>query len=309
MNDTTLTPPPPRRSRRALAATLALAPALLPLAGCPRTAPAGDVPGAASGSSMLTIKGSDTMVHLVTAWAEAYMKAHPEAQVSVTGGGSGTGIAALLNGTTDVCMASRTMKAQELDLAKQQGLVPAEHDVARDGIAVVVHPDNPVKELTLDQLRQLYNGTLTRWSEVGGPDQPVQLLSRESSSGTYVFFNEHVLKKDDFAANARLMPSTAAIVQAVEQDAWSIGYVGLGYLEGDAVRPIALKPSADAPGVLPSVETVQRGDYALARPLHLYTPGAPGALARDFIAFALSQEGQRIVQESGYVPVTPRATK
>jgi phosphate transport system substrate-binding protein len=259
--------------------------------------------GAAVAPAHLSIKGSDTMVHLVTAWAEAYMAAHPEAQISVTGGGSGTGIAAMINGTTDVCMASRKVKPREVELARERGVEFHEVVVARDGIAVVVHPENPVEELTLDQLRQIFNGTLRDWKQVGGPKRPLQVLSRESNSGTYVFFNEHVLRKDDYAREARLMPSNAAIVQAVSQDRGSIGYVGLGYAEGAPVRIVRVKADAASPAVAPSLTTVRDGSYPIARPLHLYANGEPKGLARDFIEFALSPEGQRIVRETGYIPV------
>lgn len=281
---------------------------LLPLAaGCP--APGEPEAFGASDPAALTVKGSDTMVHLVTAWAEAFAVARPEAPVSVTGGGSGVGIAGLLNGTAEVCMASRELSARELELARQRGHEPVDHVVGRDGIALVVHPDNPVDSLTLEQVRQLFNGTLTSWAQVGGPDRPVQLLSRESSSGTYHYFMEHVLRRDDFAPRARLMPSTSAIVQATAQDAWSIGYVGLGYLEGAAVKPLALRGSEGAPAVAPSLAAVQDGSYPLSRPLHLYPVGAPTGLARDFIEFALSPAGQELVAEAGYVPVGARATK
>ena len=277
----------------------ALVSALL-LWGC---GPGDNTSGQTADRGQLTIKGSDTMVHLVTAWAEAYMDAHPDAQISVTGGGSGTGIAAMLNRTTDLCMASRKVKEKEIKQAKAAGVTFHEVVVARDGIAVVVHPDNPVDELTMDQLRQIFNGTLNNWKQVGGPDQPIQVLSRESNSGTYVFFNEHVLKKDDFGREVRLMPSNAAIVQAVSQDRWSIGYVGLGYAEGAPVKIIHVKASAEAPGVRPGLATVRDGSYPISRPLHLYSNGRPKGLAKAFIDFALSPDGQRIVKETGYIPV------
>ncbi len=254
-------------------------------------------------SGNLTVKGSDTMVHLVTAWAEAYMEAHPDTQISVTGGGSGTGVAAMINGTTGLCMASREVKSKEKELATAQGISFHELTMARDGIAVVVHPENPVRELTTDQLRQMYNGTLNNWSQVGGPDQAIQALSRESNSGTYVFFNEHVLKKDDYGAAVRLMPSNAAIVQSVSQDKWSIGYVGLAYAEGAAVEVVGVKPDASSPAVRPSLDTVSSGSYAIARPLYLYSNGEPSGLVKAFVEFALSADGQKIVEEVGYIPL------
>lgn len=254
-------------------------------------------------SGTLTIKGSDTMVHLVTAWAEAYMKAHPNTQISVTGGGSGTGIAAMINGTTSLCMASREVKSREQEQARARGITFHEITVARDGIAVVVHPQNPVGDLTMDQLRQVFNGTLRNWNQVGGPDQSIQVLSRESNSGTYVFFNEQVLKKDDYGREVRLMPATAAIVQSVSQDRWSIGYVGLGYAEGASVKVVAVKQDASSPALLPSLDTVRDGSYPIARPLYLYANGEPTGLAKAFADYVLSPDGQRIVQQTGYIPL------
>lgn len=254
-------------------------------------------------SGTLTIKGSDTMVHLVTAWVEAYMEAHPNTQISVTGGGSGTGIAAMINGTTGLCMASREVKSREREQARALGITFQEMTVARDGIAVVVHPQNPVNDLTMDQLRQIFNGTLRNWNQVGGPDQSIQVLSRESNSGTYVFFNEQVLEKDDYGREVRLMPSSAAIVQSTSQDHWSIGYVGLGYAEGAAVKVIAVKQDASSPAVHPSLDTIRDGSYPIARPLYLYTNGEPAGLTKAVADFVLSEDGQRIVQETGYIPL------
>ncbi len=261
-----------------------------------------DTADEASAGQRVTIKGSDTMVHLVTAWAEAYMKAHPEAQISVTGGGSGTGIAAMINGTTDLAMASRDVTEKERELAAGQGHSFHEIPVALDGIALVVHPENPLSELTMDQLRQIFNGTLRNWRQVGGPDQEIQVLSRESNSGTYMFFAEHVLERDDFGREVRLMPSNAAIVQSASQDRWSIGYVGLGYAEGAPVKTLAVKTDAAAAGIAPSVASIQDGRYPLARPLFLYSNGQPTGLAKAFVDFALAADGQAIVQETGYVP-------
>lgn len=287
-----------RRSATTLVVVLAVVG--LVLAGCARNEePNRGTPDSGS----LTIKGSDTMVHLVTNWAETYMQAHPGAQISVTGGGSGTGIAAMLNGTTDLCMASRKVKAKEREQAKNQGIVFHEIVVARDGIAVIVNPENPARELSMDQLRQIFNGTLQHWSQVGGPAQPIQVLSRESNSGTYVFFNEHVLKKDDYGREVRLMPSNAVIVQSASEDRWSIGYVGLGYAQGAAVKIVGVKPGQKSAAVSPSLETVRDGSYPIARPLHLYANAEPTGLAKAFIGFALSQEGQRIVRETGYIPL------
>jgi phosphate transport system substrate-binding protein len=259
----------------------------------------------ASDRQSITIKGSDTMVHLVSTWAEAFMKLHPAAEVSVTGGGSGTGIAALLNGTTDICAASRDMKQKEKDLAAEKKIEPKEYVVARDGIAVVVNPGNPVGAMTLEQIRKIYVGAYESWKQVGGPDEPIVVLSRESSSGTYVFFQEHVLRKQDYRQDARLMPATSAIIQAVSADQWDIGYVGLGYAAeaGDKVKTLSVKADADAAPVVPSEDTVDSGAYSIARPLFFYTPGEPQGTAKEFIDFCTGPEGQKIVRETGYVPV------
>jgi len=253
----------------------------------------------------ITIKGSDTMVHLASAWAESFMKSHPDADISVTGGGSGTGIAAILNGTTDICIASRSIKAKELTLAKEKGLSPNEIVTSRDGIAVVVNPENPISELTIEQIGKIYTGVYTNWKDLGGPDHEIVILSRESSSGTYVFFQEHVMKKKDYSPNAMLMPSTSAIIQSVTQDMWAIGYVGLGYgvQAADRVKMLNVKNDADSPAIAPSVASVQDASYGIARPLHFYTNGTPTGTTKDFVDFVLSDAGQAIVLEAGYVPI------
>jgi len=256
-------------------------------------------------SKSIMIKGSDTMVHLVSSWAEAYMNKWADLEISVTGGGSGTGIAALINGTTDICAASRNMKSKEIKLAEEKGTVPMEHAVAMDGIALVVNPENPVSSLSIEQLGKIYTGAYTNWNQVGGPDEPIGVLSRESSSGTYVFFQEHVLKKKDYTPSARLMPATSAIIQSVSADTWSIGYVGLGYAAeaGDKVKVLAIYKTDPGAAIMPSVETVLDGSYSIARGLYLYTKGTPEGTIKKFLAFCLSVEGQEIVKETGYVTV------
>ncbi|MFA6899176.1 MAG: PstS family phosphate ABC transporter substrate-binding protein [Desulfurivibrionaceae bacterium] len=254
----------------------------------------------------LSIKGSDTMVHLVSSWTEEFMKAHNESDISVTGGGSGTGITALINGTTDICAASRGMKEKEQKLAAENKIAPVEIPVARDGIVLIVHPENPVNSLTIDQLRLIYTGKTTNWKEVGGADTPILLLSRESSSGTFVFFQEHVLNKEDFSASARLLPGTSALVQAVAADRGAIAYVGLGFAaEGKGkIKTLGVQASGQPSPVIPSEETVRSGAYAVSRPLFFYTNGAPKDTAKQFIDFCLSPAGQKIVRETGYVPVS-----
>lgn len=245
------------------------------------------------------------MVHLVTAWAEGFQKVEPGTEVSVTGGGSGTGIAALLSKTTDICAASREMTAGEREQAGQKSLHPVETVVARAVIAVIVHPSNPVSELTMEQLRKIFSGALTQWTDVGGGSGQFIVLSRETSSGTYVFFQEHVLKKEDYTPKARLMPATSSIIQSVSVDTQAIGYVGLGYaLEAKGkVKVLRVKADAGARAIEPSEDTVRNGTYSISRPLYFYTADAPSGAAKPFTQYCLSEAGQQIVRDTGYVPV------
>ena len=275
------------------------------LSGCDE--PRRDLGKSDQGSSRyLTIKGSDTMVHLVSTWAEEFMDMYPGTEISVTGGGSGTGIAALINKTTDICAASREIKKKEIDLAESNGVLPVEIPVARDAIVVVVHPDNPIDTLTMNQLGLIFSGEYKSWSRVGGPEPPILVLSRESSSGTFQFFQERVLDKKDYSYRARLMPGTSAVIQSVNADEWSVGYVGLGYaLEvGDEVKMVRVKTDEDSPPVTPSEETVMNGKYPISRPLLLYISGNAQGLVKDFIDFCLSPKGQQTVRETGYVQVS-----
>jgi phosphate transport system substrate-binding protein len=253
----------------------------------------------------ITIKGSDTMVHLVSNWAEAFMNQKPNVEVAVTGGGSGTGIAALINGTTEICASSRDMKEKEKQQAREKGVEVREVVVARDGIAVVVNPKNPVKELDMQQIAQIYTGTYTRWNQIGGSDDGILVFSRESSSGTYVFFQEHVLKNKDYTQKAKLMPATSAIIESVSTDEDAIGYVGLGYAlaAGSKVKIIGVKADANSPAVMPSDETVTSGQYSISRPLYLYVNAKPTADVKAFVDFCLSDAGQAIVREAGYVAI------
>lgn len=276
-----------------------LALAVVVLGGC------SNPEGPAGEDDTVTIKGSDTIVHLVSDWAEVYLERHPEADVAVSGGGSGAGIKAFINGTTDIAAASRDVNEEEEESAARNGRVPRIVPVALDGIAVIVNPRNPIDELTIEQLRKLYTGAYANWSEVGGPDAVPVVLSRESSSGTYAFFQEHVLRKQDYAAQVRLMPATAGIIQAVSQDRWAIGYVGLGYATGAGKRVKVVKVKADpgAPAVTPSEETIRTGAYAIARPLVLVTLEMPPTHVQAFVDFALSDEGQQIVRRNDYIPI------
>jgi phosphate transport system substrate-binding protein len=251
----------------------------------------------------LTIKGSDTMVHLVSAWAEEFMKLHPEMELSVTGGGSGTGIAALINGTTDICAASRNINEEERKLAVDRGVTPREFKVALDGIAVIVHPENKVEVLTPAQLQNIFTGKTTNWQEIGGADQKLLVFSRESSSGTYVFFQEHVMNRQDYTPRARLLPGTSALVQAVSADQGAIAYVGLGYAKETAkkVKVIRIRNQEGGEAIAPSDQSVTDGSYPIARPLFLYTNGEPQGTVKEFADFAMSAAGQDIVRATGYV--------
>lgn len=247
----------------------------------------------------MQIRGSDTMLQLTTAWAEAFMNANPKAQIAVTGGGSGTGIAAMINGTIDLAMASRKIKDKETEEAKANGIEATEHVVARDGISVVVNPANPVGELTMAQIKDAYTGKVTNWKDFGGPDHEITLAARDNSSGTYAFFQEHVLEKEDYSPKALNLQSNSAIVEEVSANEFAIGYIGLGYLleAGNKVKAVAVD------GVKPSDQTVASGAYKISRPLHFYTNGEPGGLAKAFLEFVMSQEGQKIVSDEGFVPV------
>lgn len=254
----------------------------------------------------LSIKGSDTMVHLVSIWAEDFMAGHDDIDISVTGGGSGTGIASLINGTTDICASSRSLQEKEIDLLRKAGITPLETPVARDGLAVVVNPENPVDRLTMEQIHHIFTGRITNWQEVGGPDRVIQVMSRESSSGTFVFFQEHVMDKEDYVRTARFLPGTSALIQAVAADRWTIAYVGLGFAEEShgSVKSLAVQAPGQDEAVLPSEESVRSGDYGIARPLFFYSNGEPQGAAKQFIDFCLSPAGQNIVRKAGYVPVS-----
>jgi phosphate transport system substrate-binding protein len=254
---------------------------------------------------LITIKGSDTMIHLAGNWAETFMKQNPNIEVSISGGGSGTGIAALLNGTIDICTASRKIENKEVQLALEKNIHPHQLLVAKDGIAVVVHHDNPVEELTLEQLSRIFTHKAVRWSEVGGADEPIVVLSRESNSGTYVYFQEMVLKKQDYMQDAKLLPVTSAIIQSVSTNRLAIGYVGLGYAldAKDKVKIIAVKEDDNSPAVIPSDQTVKSGQYPIARPLFLYLNGEPKSTIKKFVDFCLSEEGQAVVADTGYVTI------
>jgi phosphate transport system substrate-binding protein len=250
---------------------------------------------------VITQKGSDTMVPLAQAWSEKFTGAHPDIQVQVTGGGSGTGISALINGTTDVCDASRPMKDEERQQIKQKyGSDVVEIPVAKDGITIYVHEGNKLDSLTIDQLRAIYLGQTKNWKELGGPDEPIVLYGRENSSGTYEFFKEHVLNKQDFAQGTQTLSGTGALVNAVVKDPNGIGYGGAAYSKGVKVLKIA---GASGAAVEPSEANVLSGAYPLSRNLFLYLRQQPTGYTKTYVDWVLSPDGQAVVKQVGYFPI------
>jgi phosphate transport system substrate-binding protein len=250
----------------------------------------------------LTVKGSDTMVILGQRWAETYMKTHPGVTIQVTGGGSGTGIAALINGTTDICEASRPMKDKEKqEVQEKRGAPAVETKVALDALAVYVNDKSPVQEISIPVLRKIYFGETKGWKELGGPDHAIVLYGRENNSGTYGYFKEHVLENKDFAAAVQTLAGTSAVVNAVKGDQYGIGYGGIAYLEG--IRALKVKKEDSSPAIAPSLETAQSGTYPISRFLYFYTAGEPTGLSKRFVDWVKSAEGQKVIEEVGYYPL------
>lgn len=257
----------------------------------------------ASAAGTITAKGSDTLVILAQKWAESYMSQHPNVKIQVTGGGTGTGFAALQNQQTDLCNASRKIKAKEIETCiKAFGKRPTEYKVALDGLSVYVSADNPVKELTLEQLEGIFTGKIKNWKDVGGADMPITVYSRENSSGTYEFFKEHVLKGKDFAASAQTQPGTAAVLQAVGNDKKGIGYGGAAY--GAGAKHLAIKKDAASPAIEPTEETVVKGTYPIWRHLFIYVnPALDKGEVAAYLSWIRSDAGQKLVKEVGYFPL------
>ena len=253
-------------------------------------------------------KGSDTIVNLALAWAEAYQEIRPEVRLSVTGGGSGTGIAALINGTVDIANASRRIKSEEQAEAEANGVTPTEFIIARDAIAVIINHENPVDNLTLQLISDIYSGKINNWSEVGGENRPIVRLSRETNSGTHVYFLENVLRLGDaqsetlFSVDTLLLPSSEGITAEIRQNPNAIGYDGLGYVT-DEVKVVAVGISLDGPFVYPSPETVNSNLYPIARDLYMYTAGEPSDEIKEYLDWILSPQAQEIVNKLGFVPV------
>jgi phosphate transport system substrate-binding protein len=251
----------------------------------------------------ITAKGSDTMVILAQRWAEIYMSQYPEIKIQVTGGGSGTGFAALQNRTTDLATASRKIKPKEIEACiKAFGRKPTEHKVALDGLSVYVHKENPVNELSLQQLADIFTGRVRNWKEVGGPDALIVLYSRENSSGTYEFFKHAVLQNRDFAASAQTLQGTAQVLQSVANEKHGIGYGGAAY-GGDA-KTLRIKKNESSPAIEPNEETVVKGTYPIWRFLYIYVnPTLDKGEIATYLNWIRTDEGQAVVKNVGYYPL------
>ena len=262
-------------------------------------------------SGSIKVIGSNTVTPLTAVWAEDFMAMHPRVNIAVSGPGSGVGIASLINGTTDICQASREIKSTEIDQAQANGVDPYEIQVATDALCVVVHPSNPVSELTIAQLSAIYTSQITNWNEVSGNDAAIVALSRDTNSGTHVFFKEHVVQMKglpqedtslEYGPSVLLLPSTSEGVEEVAGNPNAIFYPGLGYVT-DEVKSLGIKQTPEDPAVAPSVETALDGTYPIARRLLYYTNGEPAGASKAFIDYCLSDEGQEKVTDVGYVPL------
>jgi phosphate transport system substrate-binding protein len=259
-------------------------------------------------ASYIENKGSDTIVNLALAWAETYQNENPAVRISVSGGGTGTGISALINKTVTIANASRKIKEEELASAKKAGVNPTEFVVARDAIAVIVNPENPIDELTLQEISDIFSGKINNWSELGGDDRPIVRLSRETNSGTHVYFLERVLRLGDsknktlFSMDTLLLPSSEGITAEVKDNPNAIGYDGLGYVVPE-VKVLAVAAKAGGDYVLPSTATVNNGTYPIARDLYMYTNGEPSGDVKAYLEWIVSPEAQKIVNSLGFVPI------
>jgi phosphate transport system substrate-binding protein len=248
----------------------------------------------------ITVKGSDTMVILAQKWAETYMKKNPSTVIQVTGGGSGVGITALINGTTDICNASRPMKPSEIDKLKARyNTLGVEIPCAKDGVTIFLNEANKVQELTLKQLSDIYTGRVRNWKEVGGNEAEIRLYGRENSSGTYTYFHDEVVKAD-YAASVQSLPGTAAVVNAVNKDVNGIGYGGAAYAKG--IKLCAVKKDDKSPAYQPTAESIAKGEYPITRYLYMYMRNRPTGDTKKYVDWILGPEGQSIVTEVGYFP-------
>jgi phosphate transport system substrate-binding protein len=258
--------------------------------------------------SSIVNKGSDTLVNLALDWAEKYQSLYPDVEISVTGGGSGTGIAALVNKTVDIANASREIKPEEILLAQANNVDPVEHVVAKDAIAVIVNPQNPINQLTIQQLSDIYSGKINNWKELGGEDRTIVRLSRETNSGTHVFFLENVVRMGDpdnktlFSTDTLLLPSSEGITAETRDNPNAIGYDGLGYVTPD-VKVVAVGQNDKGPFVIPSADSVNNGLYPIARNLYMYTNGQPNGAIAQYLNWIMTPDAQAIVTQLGFVPI------
>jgi phosphate transport system substrate-binding protein len=272
------------------------------LAGIAAAVLAGAGMVAAQTGRNITVKGSDTMVILGQKWAEVYMQKNPGISIQVTGGGSGTGIAALINGTTDICESSRPMKGTEKDNVKaRRGKEVLEVPIAVDGLAVYVNEANPVSEISVAQIKAIYTGVVKNWKDVGGRDERIILYSRENNSGTYAYFKEHVLENGDFYPTAQTLPGTSAVINAVSRDKRGIGYGGIAY--GKGIKHLRVKKDDKSPAIEPSMDNVLTGRYPISRYLYWYFAGVPTGEMLKLSQWVVSDEGQRVVENVGYYPL------
>jgi phosphate transport system substrate-binding protein len=251
-------------------------------------------------SQSTSVKGSDTLLPLAQAEAEKFLNENPGKSVSVTGGGTGVGIAALIDKGVDIATASREMTTDEIKKANSNGINPVEHVIAYDGITVVVHPKNPISKLTFNQLRGIYNGSISNWKQVGGEDKPISAISRDSSSGTYADFKKDVLIGDEFRPDALTQATTGGIVTEVAQNPNAIGYIGFAYVDNN-IKVLSLDKGNGS--VLPTTQSILSGTYPLSRSLYFYTNGEPTGLTKEFCDFVLSEKGQNIVSKVGFIPL------
>lgn len=256
----------------------------------------------------LQVKGSDTIVNMAQALAEKYMQENPDLPIAVTGGGSGTGIAALINKNADIALSSREMKKSEVELAIEKGVYPNEIQVASDGVAIVTSYENPINKMTIEQLSGIFTGKTADWKELGWGGKKIVALSRDRNSGTHVYFLENVVKlgdkknKNEFGSGVLMLPSTQAIVEEVISNPEAIGYIGLGYIT-PKTKVLAIAKDKNGPFVIPDEITAANGTYPISRPLYFYTNGKPQGVIKEFVKYVATKEGQEIVKDMGFVPL------
>ena len=244
----------------------------------------------------ISINGSTTVLPIAQKAAEAFMKEHPDVKISISGGGSGNGIKALIDKTTDIADSSRAIKPEEIEQAKAKGASPVEFIVAFDCIVPIVHPTNPLKNITLDQLKGIYKGDIKNWKEIGGADKPIVIVSRDTSSGTYEVWEEKVMKKERVYPGALLQASNGAVAQAISKNPNAIGYIGVGY-EDKTVKMLSVN------GIVGNKETTLNKTFPISRPLYMYTPVPAAGDVKNFLDYVMSDKGQKLVEEEGFIPL------